>query len=446
MIADAKLFKFKRDIIPLLIVLVSISSVSQWSDLPIKNTFFWWSVYAAVLFAFVKLKRSLFDRSDTKNVIFMHMYLGWNVICIVRGIFVAEDYWEWRNLVGAGMVLLLPLSIYVFTNPHMVQRVTALWLKIALPGFILLIPFLHGEALGRYLIPVSFLLLFFSKLPLKWRIVSILCALTVLLGDLTARSNIIKFIVPILFSTIYMFDKFISKKVLEGFRLILMFAPFALFALAVSGTFNVFKINEYLGAKYTTTTVTDGEAKESDLTDDTRTFLYVEVLQSAVNHQYMLFGRTPARGNESAFWYEFSHAYLDVTHKERFTNEVSILNVLTWTGLVGVCLYFFLFFYASYVAVNRSKSIYLKVVGLYVAFRWVYAWVEDFSLFDLSYIFLWLMIGMCLSNSFRSMTNRQFIYWLQGIFNKMYRKNIINIPGQIHHAQSPSLDKKPHQI
>lgn len=428
---EGKLFKFRRDVIPILIVLVTISSVSQWSDLPIKNTVFWWSIYGALLFSFVKLKKRLFDPKDSRNLLFMHLYLAWNIVCIIRGIFVAEDYWEWRNLVGSGMVLLLPLSLYIFTNPNMVQRVIAIWLKIALPAFILILPFLHGEALGRYLIPISFLLLFFSKLSIKWKIVSLICALTVLLGDLTARSNIIKFIVPMLFSTVYIFERFLSKKILEICRLFLMFIPFVLFYLAISGTFNVFKLNEYLGEDYTTTTVADGEVKESDLTDDTRTFLYIEVLQSAIKHDYMFLGRSPARGNESAFWYEFSHAYLEVTQKERFANEVSILNVLTWTGLLGVGLYFLLFFYASFLAVNRSKSVFLKIVGLYIAFRWVYAWVEDFSLFDLSYIFLWMMIGMCLSNSFRNMTDSQFIYWLKGIFNSNYRKNIVNVPGQL---------------
>ena len=105
---------------------------------------------------------------------------------------------------------------------------------------------------------------------------------------------------------------------------------------------------------------------------------------------------------------------------ERFSNEVSVLNVFTWTGLIGVLLYFLVFFRASYLAVNKSNNIYMKIVGLYVAFRWAYAWVEDFNRFDLSNLFLWIMIGMCFSNSFRAMNNLEVKFWVRGVFEKRY--------------------------
>jgi hypothetical protein len=57
-------------------------------------------------------------------------------------------------------------------------------------------------------------------------------------------------------------------------------------------------------------------------------------------------------------------------------------------------------------------------MGINVAFRWAYGWVEDFSVFDLSNIFLWIMIGMCFSESFRKMNDKEIKIWVLGIFQK----------------------------
>ncbi len=89
---------------------------------------------------------------------------------------------------------------------------------------------------------------------------------------------------------------------------------------------------------------------------------------------------------------------------------------------MGVILYFLVFSKASYLAIFRSNNTMIKIIGLYISFRWTYAWVEDFSRFDLSYFFLWVMIGMCFSKSFREMNNADMKIWVLGIFNERIRK------------------------
>ena len=109
---------------------------------------------------------------------------------------------------------------------------------------------------------------------------------------------------------------------------------------------------------------------------------------------------------------------------ERFANEVSILNVFTWTGILGVVLYFLVFLRATYLAVNKSNSYFMRLIGLNVAFRWAYGWIEDFSRFDLSYLFLWIMIGMCYSKSFRMMNDLQIRYWVNGLIEEKYIRRL----------------------
>ena len=96
-------------------------------------------------------------------------------------------------------------------------------------------------------------------------------------------------------------------------------------------------------------------------------------------------------------------------------------NIFTWTGIIGVLLYMMVFYRASYLAINQSKNSYAKLIGLYIAFRWVYAWVEDINNFSLNYFMLWVFIGLCYSHEFRGMTNQEVKWWVRGIFDKKYQ-------------------------
>ncbi|NLZ73420.1 MAG: hypothetical protein GX905_06335, partial [Bacteroidales bacterium] len=268
------------------------------------------------------------------------------------------------------------------------------------------------------LMPISFLLLFLPALSNRQRLLLLLFTTIVLGADLGARSNVIKFGAPLIILIIYFFKDKISIKLLERVRLVLIIAPFVFVTLGITGIFNVFNISDYLGEFKTQGLSNEGERVELDLSTDTRTFLYVEVIQSAITNDYVFFGRTPARGNDSPSFGPY--AYELTGRNERLTNEVGVLNVFTWTGVVGVILYMFVFFRSSYLAINRSENIYAKMLGLYVAFRWVYSWIEDVNDFTLNYFVLWLMIGLCFSYSFRMMSDYEVTIWIRGVFDTRY--------------------------
>ena len=103
---------------------------------------------------------------------------------------------------------------------------------------------------------------------------------------------------------------------------------------------------------------------------------------------------------------------------ERHSNEVCHPNIFTWLGLVGVILYSLIYLKSSYLAVYKSNNIYIKILGVFIAFRWAYGWVEDFNRFDIMNISLWMMIAMGFSEQFRDMTDRDFKIWIRSIFWK----------------------------
>ena len=399
------------------ILLITISSINAWSTITIGNTFFWWGVYACILYLFVYLKK-YYDPGNDRNIQWIKILLAWNIICICRGTLEASDYWQWKNLAQAGMFLLFPLSIYVCTNKPLLQYILTAWMKYALPAFLLFLLFIYDDALGQYLAPVCFILLFFPVLPFKWKIIVLALTVFMIVRAPGARSNVIKFSVSFLLSLLFYFRSVIPANILKLTRLLLLGLPVLLFVLATWGDFNIFKLKEYTKTEDIITV----NGQEEDLGADTRTGIYQEVLSSAVKYNYVWFGRTPARGNESVLFGEYLSSVLNTGKMERFSNEVCVLNIFTWTGVVGVVLYFMVFFQSTYLALFKSNNIFIKIIGLNLCFRWAYAWVEDFSNFDLNNLLLWMMIGICISKSFRRMTNAEVKLWVEGIFSDSKRR------------------------
>src|SRR5690554_4593063 len=410
-------------VIPFSILLITISTSLYYTRLNVpeflstwNNTTIWWVFYFLILVVFFFSKSYFFDQKNNKEIRIIGIYLLWNAVCIVRGMFVAEIYWDWKALTGNSLAIILPIVAYSATNKVLIQSILSFYVKYVLPLFLVFTQLINSDAYGFYLMPMSFLLLFLPALTMRQRVLLFLVMVIVIVADLGARSNVIKFGVPVIVLVIYYLRKQITVKALEAVRILLFVIPILLFVLGVTGTFNIFKMDEYIDGKFTAVgTDFDGERSEVDILSDTRTFIYEEVLLSAVNNNYWVFGRTPARGNDS---FTFGVIESEWTGRnERLANEVALANVFTWTGIVGVILYMFVFFGASYLAVNRSNNIYTKMLGIYVAFRWLYSWVEDVNDFTLNYFMLWIMIGLCFSYSFRKMTNKDIVIWARGIFD-----------------------------
>ena len=410
--------------LPYTIILISIFSIlPYYSDrIPvicyITSTTVWWAISYFIIILYFFSKTYYFELLNEKNFLFIKIYLIWISICIVRGMFVAENYWDWKGLANNTMALLLPIAAYSATNKVIVQTILAFYVKYGLPLFIVLMLLIRTDAYGFFLMPVSFLLLFLTALSIRQRVVLLFFTAIILFSDLGARSNVIKFALPLIVLTIYFLRKYLSTKDLEGVRLIFIIAPFVFLTLGITGIFNIFNMSDYLGEFKTKGLSNEGERIELDMSTDTRSFIYEEVIQSAVNNNYSFFGRTPARGNDSEVFGPTAFEYTG--RDERLENEVGILNVFTWTGIVGVFLYLLIFYRATYLAINRSENIYAKMLGVYVAFRWLYSWVEDINSFSVNYFMLWIMIGLCFSYSFRSMTNYEVTLWVRGIFDNRY--------------------------
>src|SRR5690554_4353876 len=104
--------------IPISGLLLAISSVVPFmkSGIPmvnvLDNTTLWWGVFTLILVAFFMSKSYFFDKRNEDNMLIVWIYLLWNMMCILRGMFVAELYWDWKALINNAMILLLPIVIF----------------------------------------------------------------------------------------------------------------------------------------------------------------------------------------------------------------------------------------------------------------------------------------------------------------------------------------------
>ena len=401
------------------ILLITFMSVSQWSIIPIGNTVIYWIFCFLTIFLLFHIKKKNFHPSNHKDYLIIFIYLIWMTIGCIRGILIADGYWEWKQLITGALALSLPVFAYVFSIPKISHDVLHVWIKYAIPLFFLLFIWIIGTASYQfYLSPIFLIACFLPIIPKKWRYMFILLLLLMLFANLGARSQVLKSFFTLCMSACILFHKFFANKILKLLHWTFYILPIILLFLGISGQFNIFEDLSKNEGKIVERKMVNGQWVEEDLSADTRTFIYEEVISSAIRHNYIWFGRTPARGNDSMSFGSYSAENLKTGKYERHSNEVCHPNIFTWLGLVGVILYSLIYLKSSYLAVYKSNNIYIKILGVFIAFRWAYGWVEDFNRFDIMNISLWMMIAMGFSEQFRDMTDRDFKIWIRSIFWK----------------------------
>lgn len=403
----------------ILFVAISLISVNQWSSFPIGNFFVWSSIaffMIGVVIWFSKKTNSFAD----PELRLCNAYLLWLIICIIRGAFVAENYWEYKQLVSGSLSLSMPLFVFYFKEPFCLSMALQKWNVLMLPLFVCF--FFWTISFGTYhflLTPLFLYGVFFIFLSSKWKIfVGLIFAL--MFVDLGARAQIMKVSATILCAIVFYYNRIVKISCLKIVHWLFYIGPVVLLILGIAGVFNIFKdsISESNYSKYVQTKIVDGQIHEEKLASDTRTFIYEEVLGSALKHNYIIWGRTPARGNDSYSFGSFNAEELKTGKYERHSNELCHLNVFTWLGLIGLLLHCGIYLMASYRAVYHSNNLFVKYIGVLVAFNWALGWIENMTGFNILNMTIWIMISICLSSNFRSMNDMEFKLWFDSLFIK----------------------------
>ena len=406
-----KFLKNKQYRLCILTLLMTIQGGLGWCGF--SNTSINWIISFIFIYTLLQYK------NQSQPLILINIYLIWLLIGIIRGLFVPENYWEWKQLVTGSLTLSLPLLVFPFQSYTNTQAVLSHWLKYAIPCCILLLLFTPNGSYHFYIAPIFLLGCFLPLMPSKWKIIIGGLLLIMLVSNLGARSQVIKAGITIIIALGVYFSKFIPTSFLKLIHCLCFGIPITLLFLGISGTFNIFEELSKNEDKYIEKKIVNGQVVEENLSADTRTFIYEEVIESAVKHNYVIWGRTPARGNDSDIFGTLTAEILKTGKYERHTNELCHPNIFTWLGIIGVILYSLIYLRSSYLAVYKSNNIYIKFLGCFIAFRWAFGWIEDINRFDIANIALWMIIAIGFSTQFRLMENSDFRLWFKKIFHKL---------------------------
>lgn len=365
-------------------------------------------------------KRKLCPNFVDSNHVFIKYDLRYVYIASLIGFIIASNYEEYRQLVIGFISLNLPILTWLFYRPDVSIRILSFWYKFAWIPFVL---FFYTE-LGFtqfYMQPILILLCLFP-LYKKWYVFII-----ILLGIMFAfvdveeqRAPLIKAGVAFTTGTAILFRKVLPYKLVKFGHVCCYLSSLVLFVWIFSGLFNVVSGQEE--ARYVAEHNNDSERQNRD----TRSLLYIDAIESSINHNYYLFGHTPARGFEvkySGILFMDSNTVLN--KNERHKSEMVLANIYTWCGLIGLILYSLIYMRASYLAVYRSRNKVLPLLGCFVAWRWSWGWVEDVNNFLCTDIDLWAMIAICYSEYFRGMSDNKFALWARGLLSKPCRKRFL---------------------
>lgn len=393
------------------ILLTTIFSVNPWCRIPIGNLYLeWFTMFIIFFFLFYYIKQNHLFKAPEYRI--LSIYLVYVIIQIVRGVFIADNYWEYKQLIKGGSALLVPLFIYYFAEPYRLSYIFRHWLKYA---FVLLGFFyvwnLHQSSYNFYFAPVLFIGCFIPCIKGKWKYTILISVLILFIIAPYARSQTIKAFMCLLMSFFILYNRYIGTSFVKFFHWGCYIITIVLLVLGLSGKYNFFSDLEKKDRFHSDLT-------EQNLNEDTRSTIYMEVLTSSIKNDYIVWGRSPARGNDSKTFGKIIEKQTKTGRIERHSNEVGSLNIFTWTGLVGVILYLLIFLKSSYLAVYKSNNIYIKLIGMYIAFRWLYSWIEDFNRFDIMNISLFAMVAMGYSEAIRNMSNFEFKKWINSFLPK----------------------------
>lgn len=367
-----------------------------------------WPIEGYFLYLAFKLRDQDFNPRPLK------FFLFWIVLSFVYGIFMSNIYWHWKQLLGNFLIFMMPVITYLFSDPDKNAYVLNYWYRYAPIVILCILPFAAmSHFYGRIMQPFTLLLLFFPLVSNKYREIALAALAVSLLFGFSDRSDNIRlvFCAAIGFISCSRFKGLVQYWI-KCLTTILLISPIIFFILGITGTFNILNIGKEMGWEQKVETAA-GATK--DIFSDTRTGLYVEVIQSAVKNDYILYGRSLARGYDSNDFMRMISKAIGFDYFERGASETAILNIFTYMGIIGVALILLVFGNASIKAVFCSNNYYISIAGLYLAFRWAYSWVEEYQAFDYSYIFLWIIIGMCMSDKFRSMNDDEFEEYVAGL-------------------------------
>ena len=374
-----------------------------------------WSARIGILIVLYKNLRSDFitkniDKTGFNLVIF---FITWQLLSFIRACYYAEGYWVWKSIVSQLLITLFYIIILVSTNLKMIRDYLKLYWFFSIPLAMLSQLYCHNIQQLNYM-PYVILLLCFIFIPKNHKFFFLVLNFLFFL-TFEHRNDMVKLLLAFAIgvSLTYLYSTFLIR-IIKIIHCALLFTPIIFSLTGFLGIFNPFKMDEYIKEDYFFSTTRNGGVEKRNFKSDTRTFIYKNVFHTLDKYNDFWYGRSPAFGDEVGTF----EANLITGLKGRYGNEVGIMDILLWYGLIGVALYFLIYLRASYLAIYKSRNRIAKALGLYVSFLWMMSFIWEKPLFETFFMVDLVLLGICLSKQFRYLTDIEMEAWVRSIFVK----------------------------
>ncbi len=407
-----------------MLFLLAMASVQVFGKIPVSNTLFYYvGAYTTILISLYFFFKGRYYKKTVYAIVII--YLVWTLICIIRGLFEIKTYWILNQFIRGIIATSSPIIIFLFATPYNCYSILRVFNRFLLAVVLILFGWaLEKEANSFLLIPFYLLYVcFFFDMPQKWKWLTCL-AIFLIFINLEHRSGILKTLFTIMVLIISLLPSFIRNVSYNMIHWGCYLLPFVMIYLGWAGIYNMFNPNQDVKSRYISVRYNGKPQNANDineLTQDSRTFIYFETLESAIKYDHLWIGRTPARGYSSPYFYNLfgtPEGASGIDEDERLMSEVGNLNTFSFQGIIGVIIVFFMYLWASFLALYKSHNKYVKMLAVLVAFHWAYGWVENVWNMLMVDITIMLTLSICYSPIFRNMTDAEFRLFIQDIFAK----------------------------
>ena len=325
------------------------------------------------------------------SLFFYDALVLWMLISFIRSILQMNEIGDmvpflFYNFLGISMFPILFFAIGVSVG--YVKVIDKLLTYYTLIAFIISLFFLNRFELQIFLLLPLFYLIVTIPLKSRWEgLMIMIISIVLIVISLTNRAGILRILISycILVAMYIIRTMKISKQLIKVAVFILLLIPVLSLYLGIQGQ-SVFQL--ILGEDIQPYSQINPYA-------DTRTLLYYEVFQDLRVNDALLFGKGLNAGYSSDSFTTFSRPVV----------EVGFLHLLLKTGIIGCLLYFIVLVTAIFKSIGRSKSYFIKSLGLLLAGYLLMFFVENILAYNLLNIMTWIIIGMCLSEKMRGLTD-----------------------------------------
>lgn len=406
--------RLSKKYLPLLIILQCYTPIVDAIHLGKLTQIYQYGIYGILalfsLFYFWVHRGHIVNKYPQLSALYIFMIL-YVVAACVKLCYVPSSIFFYQRLVVFAAFLSVG-SVFLLMQDGVIKRTFRMWWRFVPWITILSIPI----GVISYKIMVLFFVFFFlilsECLRKQLRFLTYALVAIIVFFFIVQRMDYLYVLAP--FSVFFMIKNhlFMSTKKSVAIYHFLMCVPLFFLLLALFSGFNILNFDSYIKGDYKLST---GE----NLKDDTRTFLYEESIESALKHNYVVWGRTPGYGYDSKFARTREGDFLEVEGLAAQRNsEVFVVNIFTWCGVIGLIAWFAFYYWFGINTLRRVKNSYIRGLVIYIGMLWVLNWINNpFVTPDNYNMLVYIILSLCIQPKFRNMSDEEIRYF----FKRMLR-------------------------